>query len=169
MHHQSSSAHGGHMMPPANSENARALIISGWLTGIYFVVELGIGIWTGSISVLSDAFHTFSAVGGVLIALVAGRLTGGLQNQEGEVLLRRGRQERHLGAERKDFDHPGESRAQRDQGIRGQRSPGLHLLPDELQEREGLPARRHPANSRGTGSAVTSLPRRRARRCGSRA
>lgn len=49
----------------------RALVISGWLTGIYFLVELGIGIWTKSIAVLSDAFHTFSAVGGVLIALFA--------------------------------------------------------------------------------------------------
>lgn len=52
--------------------NTRALAISGWLTGIYFVIELGLGFWTGSISVISDAFHTFSAVGGVLVALVAG-------------------------------------------------------------------------------------------------
>ena len=49
--------------------NARALAISGWLTGIYFLIELGLGFWTGSVSVISDAFHTFSAVGGVLIAL----------------------------------------------------------------------------------------------------
>ena len=54
-------------------QNARALRIAGWLTGIYFFVELGIGIWTGSVAVLSDAFHTFSAVGGVLVAIVAGR------------------------------------------------------------------------------------------------
>ena len=60
-------------MPP--SGDRRALIISGWLTGIYFVVELGIGLWTGSVSVTSDAFHTFSAVGGVLIALVAQRFS----------------------------------------------------------------------------------------------
>lgn len=52
----------------------RALVVSGWLTGIYFVVELAIGLWTGSVAVTSDAFHTFSAVGGVLIALVASRL-----------------------------------------------------------------------------------------------
>ena len=62
------------MMPPRSGEDNRALLISGWLTGIYFGIELGIGIWTGSVAVLSDAFHTFSAVGGVLIALVAGRL-----------------------------------------------------------------------------------------------
>jgi cobalt-zinc-cadmium efflux system protein len=61
--------HSGHAMPTGN---VRALKISGWLTGIYFIVELGIGYWSGSVSVISDAFHTFSAVGGVLIALVAG-------------------------------------------------------------------------------------------------
>jgi cobalt-zinc-cadmium efflux system protein len=53
----------------------KALIYSGVLTGIYFVVELGIGLWSGSVAVMSDAFHTFSAVGGVLIALVALRLS----------------------------------------------------------------------------------------------
>lgn len=62
--------HVGHI-PEADH---RALVISGWLTGLYFIAELAIGIWTGSIAVISDAFHTFSAVGGVLIALVAMRL-----------------------------------------------------------------------------------------------
>ncbi len=66
-------AHGGHMPMAPGDQNARALRIAGWLTGIYFFVELGIGIWTGSVAVLSDAFHTFSAVGGVLVAIVAGR------------------------------------------------------------------------------------------------
>ena len=61
-------------MPGADAGTTRALAISGWLTGIYFGIELGIGIWTGSIAVISNAFHTFSAVGGVLIALVAGRM-----------------------------------------------------------------------------------------------
>ena len=69
--------HQGHTPSPAGhgpsgESNTRALKISGWLTGVYFVFELAIGIWTGSVAVLSDAFHTFSAVGGVLIALVAG-------------------------------------------------------------------------------------------------
>ncbi len=50
------------------------MAISAWLTGVYFVVEMGIGLWTGSIAVISDAFHTFSAVGGVLVAIVAARL-----------------------------------------------------------------------------------------------
>lgn len=50
------------------------MAISAWLTGVYFVIEMGIGLWTGSVAVISDAFHTFSAVGGVLVAIVAARL-----------------------------------------------------------------------------------------------
>jgi cobalt-zinc-cadmium efflux system protein len=61
-------------MPTATEKNIRALKITSILTGIYFVIELGIGIYTGSIAVLSDSFHTFSAVGGVLLALAAGRI-----------------------------------------------------------------------------------------------
>ncbi len=38
------------------------------------MVELAIGIFTGSIAVISDAFHTFSAVCGVVLALVAARI-----------------------------------------------------------------------------------------------
>src|SRR3546814_1829312 len=68
---QQGGGHAGHM--PATGDR-RALVISGWLTGLYFFVELGVGIWTRSVAVISDAFHTFSAVGGVLIALFAQRL-----------------------------------------------------------------------------------------------
>ena len=64
--------HAGHVPPTGDR---RALRISGLLTGVYFVVELAIGLWSGSVAVTSDAFHTFSAVGGVLIALVAQRLS----------------------------------------------------------------------------------------------
>lgn len=66
--------HGGHDMSAMLGANERALKISAVLTGLYFFVELGLGIASGSIAVLSDAFHTFSAVGGVLLALVAGRI-----------------------------------------------------------------------------------------------
>lgn len=62
-------SHAGHM-----PSSGKALVISAWLTGIYFVIELAVGLWTGSIAVLSDAFHTLSAVGGVLVALVAQRI-----------------------------------------------------------------------------------------------
>jgi len=68
----SSGAHAGHM--PGTGDR-KALIWSGLLTGLYFVIELAVGLWSGSVAVLSDAFHTFSAVGGVLIALVAQRLS----------------------------------------------------------------------------------------------
>jgi len=56
--------------------DARILKITGWLTGIYFLVELGLGFYSGSIAVISDAFHTFSAVGGILIAFIANRVAG---------------------------------------------------------------------------------------------
>ena len=61
--------HAGHM-----PTSGRGMAISAWLTGIYFVIEMGIGLWTGSIAVISDAFHTFSAVGGVLVAIFAARI-----------------------------------------------------------------------------------------------
>jgi cobalt-zinc-cadmium efflux system protein len=67
--------HSGHMMPAATSaKNIRALKITAVLTGIYFIIELAIGIFIGSIAVLSDSFHTFSAVGGVLLALAVGQI-----------------------------------------------------------------------------------------------
>ena len=69
MNSNNKSSHSGHSMPTGD---ARALKITGVLTGIYFVIELVIGYVSGSVSVMSDAFHTFSAVGGVLIALAAG-------------------------------------------------------------------------------------------------
>src|SRR6056297_2953014 len=61
--------HAGHM-----PQSGRGMAISAWLTGVYFVIELAIGLWTGSIAVISDAFHTFAAVGGVLVAIIAARL-----------------------------------------------------------------------------------------------
>lgn len=61
--------HAGHL-----PSSGRGMAIAAWLTGIYFVIEMAIGLWTGSIAVISDAFHTFSAVGGVLVAIIAARL-----------------------------------------------------------------------------------------------
>ncbi|MCK0166176.1 cation diffusion facilitator family transporter [Jannaschia sp. S6380] len=61
--------HGSHI-----AGSGRALAISAWLTGVYFLIELAVGLWIGSVAVLSDALHTFSAVGGVLVALVAARI-----------------------------------------------------------------------------------------------
>ncbi len=54
--------------------DARILTITGWLTGIYFIIELGLGFYSQSVAVISDAFHTFSAVGGILIAFIANKV-----------------------------------------------------------------------------------------------
>ena len=61
--------HAGHI-----PSSGRGMAIAAWLTGVYFLIEMAIGLWTGSIAVISDAFHTFSAVGGVLVAIVAASL-----------------------------------------------------------------------------------------------
>jgi cobalt-zinc-cadmium efflux system protein len=53
------------------AKNKKALLWSGVLTGLYFILELAVGLLIGSVAVVSDALHTFSAVGGVLIALAA--------------------------------------------------------------------------------------------------
>ncbi len=55
--------------------DAKILKITGWLTGIYFVIELYLGFYSGSVAVISDAFHTFSAVGGILIAFIANKIS----------------------------------------------------------------------------------------------
>lgn len=65
------SSHGFHGV----RANARILKITGWLTGIYFVIELILGFYSGSVAVISDAFHTFSAVGGIFIAFIANRIS----------------------------------------------------------------------------------------------
>ena len=65
------SAHQGSHIP---HDAGKGLSLTAWLTGFYFVAEMGIGLYTGSISVISDAFHTFSAVGGVVLALVAAKV-----------------------------------------------------------------------------------------------
>ena len=65
----SGQGHAGHM-----PQSGHGMAISAWLTGVYFVIEMAIGLWTGSIAVILDAFHTFSAVGGVLVAIIAARL-----------------------------------------------------------------------------------------------
>lgn len=65
------STHHGSHVPQSDSDG---LSLTAWLTGIYFIVEMGIGVYTGSVSVISDAFHTFSAVGGVVLALIAAKI-----------------------------------------------------------------------------------------------
>jgi len=60
------SGHGLSHIPAGGGANSRALVISGWLTGIYFVIELAIGLYTGSVAVISDAF--------LLLAVLSWRL-----------------------------------------------------------------------------------------------
>lgn len=66
---------GNHMNVHGIEANGRVLKITGWLTGVYFVIELALGFYSGSVAVISDAFHTFSAVGGILIAVIANRIS----------------------------------------------------------------------------------------------
>ena len=61
-----------HLMPTRTATTERALKISGWLTGIYFVIELGIGLYTGSVAVTSDAFRSAKHVNDSPMRLHAG-------------------------------------------------------------------------------------------------
>ena len=74
--HQSGQHQSGTSSFHGINADARILKVTGWLTGIYFLVELGLGFYSQSIAVISDAFHTFSAVGGILIAFIANRISG---------------------------------------------------------------------------------------------
>ena len=69
--------------------DAKILEITGWLTGIYFLIELGLGLYSQSVAVISDAFHTFSAVGGILIAFIANRISGRMASAAATYGLRR--------------------------------------------------------------------------------
>ena len=46
--------HSAHAMPRPGAGNERALRISAWLTGIYFFIELGIGLYSGSVAVITE-------------------------------------------------------------------------------------------------------------------
>ena len=52
----------------------RALLWSLLLNGVFLLLELGVGVWSGSLALLSDAAHMLSDVGALLLALAAGRL-----------------------------------------------------------------------------------------------
>lgn len=57
-----------------HAPKGRGLKLAAWVTGAYFFFEMAVGLYTGSVMVLVDAAHTFSAVGGVVLALVARRI-----------------------------------------------------------------------------------------------
>ncbi|MEE9133636.1 MAG: cation diffusion facilitator family transporter [Gemmatimonadota bacterium] len=54
----------------AVSATQRGLMLSLLLTGVFFVVELVVGLTIGSVALLADAAHNFSAAAGVGIALI---------------------------------------------------------------------------------------------------
>lgn len=52
--------HGGHAGHMPGGGDRKALIISGILTEAYFFIELGVGLWSGSVAVISgvkDVHH----------------------------------------------------------------------------------------------------------------
>lgn len=57
-----------------HAPKGRGLKLAAWVTGAYFVFEMAVGLYTGSVMVIVDAAHTFSAVGGVVLALIARRI-----------------------------------------------------------------------------------------------
>lgn len=57
-----------------HAPKGRGLKLAAWVTGAYFFFEMAVGLYTGSVMVIVDAAHTFSAVGGVILALVARRI-----------------------------------------------------------------------------------------------
>lgn len=95
------------------------MAISAWPMGVYFLVELGIGVWSSSISVLSDAFHVFSAVGGVVVAIGAARLARRPRGRGAELRLvpgrapRRARERRLPAGNGAGRDHDGHDAARR--------------------------------------------------------
>ena len=80
--HSHSHGHGhghghGHAHSPgagATSSSSRALALSLVLNGAFLLVELAVGLVTGSLALLSDAAHMLSDVGALALALVAARL-----------------------------------------------------------------------------------------------
>jgi cobalt-zinc-cadmium efflux system protein len=76
----------------ATARDARpALVFSLGLNAIFLVVEAAIGVWSGSLALLSDAAHMASDVGALVLALAAtqlarrrasARMTFGLQRSE---------------------------------------------------------------------------------------
>lgn len=67
----------GHHHTPHNphaSGTQRALLAALVLNGSFLIVEAVLGLWTGSLALLSDAAHMASDVGALLLALAAARL-----------------------------------------------------------------------------------------------
>jgi cobalt-zinc-cadmium efflux system protein len=66
--------HGFDVHPGSDAVVRRALLGSLILNGLFFVIELGVGLWSGSLALLSDAAHMLSDVGALVLALGAAHL-----------------------------------------------------------------------------------------------
>jgi len=63
-----------HVHVPAGSDPRKALIIALVLNGAFLLVEAGVGWWSGSLALLSDAAHMLSDVAALALALGAAQL-----------------------------------------------------------------------------------------------
>lgn len=52
-------------------KNRKSLVVVLWMTGLYLIVEVIGGLWTGSLALLADAGHMLTDVGGLALALFA--------------------------------------------------------------------------------------------------
>lgn len=66
--------HGGIGHVHAHGDGPNALRTALLLNGAFLVIELGVGLWSGSLALLSDAAHMVSDVGALLVAIGAARL-----------------------------------------------------------------------------------------------
>lgn len=73
--HSRGHGHGHGARPEAPGAGAsRKLALALGLTGMFFFVEVGAGLWTGSLALLSDAGHMLGDSGALMLALVAQRI-----------------------------------------------------------------------------------------------
>ena len=83
---------GAHTTHVPRAEDRKALILSGALTGVCFLLELGVGQWSDSVAVLSDAFvlmaelpstvMLLTALGGIATEVIAFRLLSDRSTRE---------------------------------------------------------------------------------------
>jgi len=62
--------HAHHRHTHGSRHKHRLLAVFG-LTAGFLVVEAGVGLWTGSLSLLADALHMLVDAGGLLLSLLA--------------------------------------------------------------------------------------------------
>ncbi len=74
--HGDDDCHGFHVDPKREAAVRRALLGSLVLNGAFLIVEAGVGWWSGSLALLSDAAHMLSDVGALVLALGAAHLAG---------------------------------------------------------------------------------------------